>query len=507
MIRQYILLCFSWVLAFTLLMPVTDLDAASRKKGKSSSSKSSKKRSSNKSKKSSRSSKKGSKKGRYAKKGRNRRSSSSSGHNQFVSVNGKQVFIEDTMIAPGLRYMHFLYGPLNHPVYAVEMDVNDPTLKIGVIKGLNKNDGLERIGDMFMRIDTTVRDSLLSAVNANFWRAYRNTAIGPLVLNGEVIQMGNEKKWTSAFFDSKNKMYLGRYDLQGIIRTESGEKYRISYTNERPSVDGIAVYNLYGGTSIPHVPNMQLDKAAEEFLENRPQSAEDSTEEELDMEQLKAELAEMKRQSNIEYPLIKVQVRFLRSPTVNKEVPCLVNAVDTGTVAMPLRGAIISLGRDFPADKLPVAGDTLFIRYYTAEKDTIPFVQAVCGTPRLIESGEVRQQAVSEGSRNSRFIGHNLPRTAIGTNTRKTKNWLVLVDPSGKGRGATLDQMGAIMKKLGAHDALNLDGGGSSMMMVCGENVCNNSRVPSGRRISCALAVFRKQKVLRERLQDQNQAE
>lgn len=411
------------------------------------------------------------------------------------------------MIAPGLRYMHFLYGPLKHPVYAVEMDANDPSLKVGVIKGNNKNDGLERIGDMFNRIDTTVRDSLLSAVNANFWRAYRNTAIGPLVLNGEVIQMGNEKNWTSAFFDAKNKMYIGKYDLKGMIRTEKGEIYSIAFTNERPSMDGIALYNLYGGNSIPHVPNMQVDKAAEEFLENKPQSAEDSTEEELDMEQLKAELAEMKRQSNIEYPLIKVQVRFLRSPSVNKEVPCLVNAVDTGTVAMPLRGAIISLGRDFLAGKLPVAGDTLFIKYYTSESDTMPFVQAVCGTPRLMQAEELRVQGVSEGARNSRFIGHNLPRTAVGTNTLKTKNWLVLVDPSGKGRGATLDQMGAIMKKLGAHDALNLDGGGSSMMMVCGENVCTNSRVPTGRRISCALAVFRKQKVLRERLQEQNPIE
>ena len=284
--QSYLLLFCSWILAFSMLMPVMEIDAASRKKGKSSSSHSSKKKSTKSSKKSSRSSKKSSKKGRHSRKGRGRKSSGSSGHNQFVSVNGKQVFIEDTMLAPGLRYMHFLYGPLNHPVYAVEMDVNDPTLKIGVIKGMNKHDGLERIGDMFMRIDTTVRDSLLSAVNANFWRAYRNTAIGPLVLNGEVIQMGNEKNWTSAFFDSKNKMFIGKFDLDGVIRTESGEKFRISYTNERPSIDGIAVYNLYGGTSIPHVPNMQLDKAAEEFLENRPQSAEDSTEEELDMEQL-----------------------------------------------------------------------------------------------------------------------------------------------------------------------------------------------------------------------------
>ncbi|MFM7338723.1 MAG: hypothetical protein ACKO2H_01295 [Bacteroidota bacterium] len=149
-----------------MLMPVMEIDAASRKKGKSSSSRSSKKKSTKSSKKSSRSSKKsskkGSKKGRHSRKGRGRKSSGSSGHNQFVSVNGKQVFIEDTMLAPGLRYMHFLYGPLNHPVYAVEMDVNDPTLKIGVIKGMNKHDGLERIGDMFMRIDTTVRESKLS---------------------------------------------------------------------------------------------------------------------------------------------------------------------------------------------------------------------------------------------------------------------------------------------------------------------------------------------------------
>ena len=74
-----------------------------------------------------------------------------------------------------------------------------------------------------------------------------------------------------------------------------------------------------------------------------------------------------------------------------------------------------------------------------------------------------------------------------------------MVDPSGKGRGANLAQMAAIMKKLGAHDAMNLDGGGSSMMVVCGENVCNNSRVPTGRRISAALEIFRKQMILRDK--------
>jgi len=115
-----------WILAITMLIPVTDTSAASRKKGKSSSSRSVKKKSGKSSKKSS---SKKSKKGRKSKKGKGRKSSGSN-HNQLVSINGRQIFIEDTMIAPGLRYMHFLYGPLNHPVYAVEMDANDQTLKI-----------------------------------------------------------------------------------------------------------------------------------------------------------------------------------------------------------------------------------------------------------------------------------------------------------------------------------------------------------------------------------------
>jgi hypothetical protein len=154
-----------WILAITMLIPYSDSSAASRKKGKSSSSRTIKKKSGKSSKKSA---------SKKSKKGKRGRRSSVSSHNQLVAINGRQLFIEDTMIAPGLRYLHFLYGPLKHPVYAVEMDATDPTLKIGVIKGNNKNDGLERIGDMFNRIDTTVRDSLLSAVNANFWRSDSN---------------------------------------------------------------------------------------------------------------------------------------------------------------------------------------------------------------------------------------------------------------------------------------------------------------------------------------------
>lgn len=483
------------VLCFHFSWGHHDVYASMKKKGKSaSSSKSSHKKKSHK--KGNAHSKSRSSKNKKGKKGKRKSVDNMSTKAYYDSY---QVFLIDTTLTPGLRYMHFLYGPLKHPVYAVEMNVLDPSLKVGVIKGLNKNDGLERIGDMFMRIDSTVRDSLLTAVNANFWRAYRNTAIGPLVTNGEVVQMSNFKNWTSAFFDNKNRMYIDRFELSGNIRNEHGTKWDVSYVNERLDSNGISVYNTYAGSEIPFVPNMAIDKAAQDFLDNKPANPDDSTEEELDIEQLKAELTEAKRQSNIEYPRVKVQIRYLRTPAVNKEVPCLVNAVDTGTVGMPLRGAVISFGKNFNPDSIPAAGDTLFIKFSTGLKDTVPYMQAVCGTPRLVTNGSPKHEAEYEGSRNVRFVSHNLPRTAIGTNVKRTKNYIVMVDPSGKGKGANLAQMAAIMKKLGAHDAMNLDGGGSSMMVVCGENVCNNSRVPSGRRISAALAVFRKQMILRDK--------
>lgn len=409
-----------------------------------------------------------------------------------------EIVIIDTVFSPGMRYKHFLYGKMKHPVHAVEMNVQDPTFKIGVIKALGRAEGLERLGDMIIRLDSTSKDSLLMAINANFWRAYRNTAIGALVSNGEVIQLRPYKLWTSAFFDARNRMYIDRYELGGKIRTMRGATWDIMSVNQRTDTNGICVYNSFGGHEIPYVPERAIDKAAEEFVQNKPLSPEDSTESPLDMELLKTELAAARRESSIEYPMIKVQVRYLRSPAINREIPCLVKAIDTGTVPMPLRGAIISLGKDFDPALMPRVGDTLKMLFSTSLDDKTLFFQAVCGTPRLVREGTAAPEAELEGSRSRRFIAKNLARTAIGTDLRRTKNYFAIVEPTTeKGRGATLSDMAFIMKKLGAWNAMNLDGGGSSMMVVCGTNVCTNSTAPSGRRIAAALALFRKQKIMR----------
>ncbi len=62
------------------------------------------------------------------------------------------------------------------------------------------------------------------------------------------------------------------------------------------------------------------------------------------------------------------------------------------------------------------------------------------------------------------------PRTAIGYSQDRKKVYLIVIDgrQNNYSVGATTGQIGSIMKALGAHTAVNLDGGGSSAMVVNG---------------------------------------
>lgn len=59
------------------------------------------------------------------------------------------------------------------------------------------------------------------------------------------------------------------------------------------------------------------------------------------------------------------------------------------------------------------------------------------------------------------------PRTALGVSADGKKVWLVVTDgrQSGYSEGATLFEMAELLRGLGAANAINLDGGGSSALV------------------------------------------
>jgi Phosphodiester glycosidase len=113
----------------------------------------------------------------------------------------------------------------------------------------------------------------------------------------------------------------------------------------------------------------------------------------------------------------------------------------------------------------------------------------VGGGPRLLAEGRVAVAARAEGFAPleapgffSSFVRARNPRTLAGVR-RDGSLLLVTVDgrQPGWSAGATLGEAARLMRALGARDALNLDGGGSTAMTVRGELV-NRPSDPAGER-------------------------
>lgn len=95
---------------------------------------------------------------------------------------------------------------------------------------------------------------------------------------------------------------------------------------------------------------------------------------------------------------------------------------------------------------------------------------AVGGGPVLLQNGQIRITNNEELKFTGKAIEDKHPRTAMGY-TKDNKLIILVIEGRnpGKAEGATLTQEAQIFKDLGCREALNLDGGGSSCMLVNGK--------------------------------------
>ncbi|MCM3716148.1 phosphodiester glycosidase family protein [Alkalihalobacillus oceani] len=84
--------------------------------------------------------------------------------------------------------------------------------------------------------------------------------------------------------------------------------------------------------------------------------------------------------------------------------------------------------------------------------------------PTLVRNGQVSISMNESGS----FATSRHPRSAVGISGDGTKLFLVTIDgrQSGYSQGATLRELAEYMRSLGAYQAINLDGGGSTTMVA-----------------------------------------
>ncbi|MBL7724105.1 MAG: phosphodiester glycosidase family protein [Chitinophagaceae bacterium] len=116
---------------------------------------------------------------------------------------------------------------------------------------------------------------------------------------------------------------------------------------------------------------------------------------------------------------------------------------------------------------------------------------AVGGGPVLVQENDVRIKNNEELKFAGKAIYDKHPRTAMGY-TRDGKLIIMVVEGRNKNAaGITLEQLGSMMQELQCWEALNLDGGGSSCMLVNGKETIKVSDV-SGQRPVPAVFIIRK---------------
>ena len=109
--------------------------------------------------------------------------------------------------------------------------------------------------------------------------------------------------------------------------------------------------------------------------------------------------------------------------------------------------------------------------------------------PALVSNGKV-DVTTNEEVFFGTAIPYTHPRTAAGV-TADGALLLLLVDGrQAASRGATLEQLAALMVGIGAEEALNLDGGGSSSLVVNGKLVNRPSGRAIEREVMTAIGVF-----------------
>ena len=156
--------------------------------------------------------------------------------------------------------------------------------------------------------------------------------------------------------------------------------------------------------------------------------------------------------------------------------------ISSNPVAIPKDGYVISAMPETVADLKK--GDIISAEY-KINPEWKDMQHVISGGPYLIKEGNIFVDVKSQ--RLTGITGRN-PRTAIGYTA---DNHLILITADGRegaSVGLTLNELAGLMKQLGCVNAMNLDGGGSTVMYVNGQ-VVNRPAVQGGIPLSHTLVI------------------
>jgi hypothetical protein len=375
------------------------------------------------------------------------------------------VFAPSTMtseeIAPGVGHVEMTIPSGPWLVHLVTISPKAREVEVRTVKGLGHVVGRERPSEMARRTASAEGRKLLAAVNADFFNfTPPGVSEGPQVSDGRVVKSEDRNRAARADTVLRDQPVFGiagngwpffaDSHLEGWVRVGGDNALTLLRVNRAANNDSLTLYNAFMGDTTPS----------------------DSGVVELVVRTVRA--AAMAGDTAVGI-VMSVDTAFtgVRIPADG-----MVLVLPARVAASPGSNARANAGSAHAASLVPAPDDT--VRW------SLPFSGApsrvrelVGGYPMLLRDGRhvfENTKAILSG-----FSVTQHPRTVVATLADSSLLIRAVDGRSEASKGMSLTQLTDFLVSLGAVNALNLDGGGSTVMVV-GDSIVNHPSDKEGER-------------------------
>ncbi|MBN1350538.1 phosphodiester glycosidase family protein [candidate division KSB1 bacterium] len=355
--------------------------------------------------------------------------------------------IESTPVGPGIIHYHEFRatGPWHINILAI--DLANEWLKLETVKANDRLSGYERTSAMAARRDGEGH-RIVGAINGDFYGT-GGIPVGAQVLDGVLLK----DPTTRSIFGvtPQQQPMIDIVSLRGKLNASNDSTIAISGINEARDNNGLVLFNRYFGSK-----------------------------------------------TGTNYWGTEITVAYLTTHhLVNDTIYVVTIAKDSivaaghGNNIIPANGMVISghgTASSFLNENIFV-GDTLSLLLQLPPVQQ-KIIELIGGTPRLIRDGVATVEWENEQCGRS-FSYDRHPRTAVGFNQDSTKLYFFTVDgrQPGYSAGMSLFELADYMLEWGVYQGVNLDGGGSTTMVVRNQIVNSPSDAGGERSVANALMV------------------
>jgi hypothetical protein len=340
-----------------------------------------------------------------------------------------QVFdtLETRIVGPGMTYYR-ISSPVPWSIHLFTADASNNYLKLETIKAKGMLVGREKTSLMASRRDT-IEHFVVAAINGDFF-AGDGTPNNMQIENGEILRR-ERPDYPAVAFNSDNKTAIGKPYFTGKVISNFSE-VNITGVNETRGANSVLLFNQFYGVST------LTNNSGNEIL-----------------------------------------LRPVNNWKFNDTTYCIIDSISLsqGNMSIPKGKGIISLsGANSSFVNMLSKGDTLIV-LQAALPGLSGMNEMMGGHPIMVKDGLLNNM-----DPNDPLVFNRHPRTAVGINSDSSKIYFVVVDGrQAISAGMTLFELADFMMKIGVYQGVNLDGGGSSAMVIR-KQVVNSPSDPTGER-------------------------